>query len=102
VLALLVFCYPLFGIALGHDFTSLIMSGTFPCPTIALALLLLTTALPQVDRVIYFLLLFCAIPFTPFFQIARYGVYEDTILLASGLYSLFLLIKYWKAERQPT
>jgi hypothetical protein len=101
-LALLVFSYPLFGIALGHPFTSLIMPGTFPCPTTALGLLLLTTALPQVDKIIYFLLLFCAIPFTPFFQIARYGVYEDTILLTVGLYSLFLLIKYWKAEGLPT
>jgi hypothetical protein len=40
----------------------------------------------------------CAIPFTPFFQIARYGVYEDSILLASGVYALALLIKNWKAK----
>lgn len=91
-LMLLVFCYPLIGILLGHSATSLIMPGTFPCPTTALALLLLTTALPQVDRAIYILLLICAIPFTPFFQIARYGVYEDTILLAIGVYALILLV----------
>jgi hypothetical protein len=98
VLTGLVFCYPLFGVALGHGFTSLIMPGTFPCPTVALGLLLLTTALPQVDKVIYILLLICAIPFTPFVQIARYGVYEDTILFATGIYSLVLLLRYWKHE----
>ena len=97
----LVFCYPLFGIAFGHHFPSLMVPGTFPCPTVALGLLLLTTALPQVDRVIYILLLICAIPFTPFVQIARYGVYEDTILFATGIYSLILLVRYWKVERLP-
>jgi hypothetical protein len=101
VLMLLVFCYPLFGIALGHSFASLIMPGAFPCPTTALGLLLLTTALPQVDKVIYTLLLLCAIPSTPFVQIAKYGVYQDTILLAVGIYSLFLLWRYWKAEDLP-
>ena len=93
VLILLVFCYPLFGIAFGHSLASLIMPGTFPCPTTALGLLLLTTALPQVDKVIYILLLICAIPFTPFVQIARYDVYEDTILFATGMYSLVLLLQ---------
>jgi len=102
VLMLLVFCYPLFGIAFGHSFTSLIMPGTFPCPTTALGLLLLTTALPQVDKIIYVLLLFCAIPFTPFVQILKYGVYEDAILFATGIYSLVLLLRYWRAENLPT
>ena len=100
-LTALVFCYPLFGIAFGHRFPSLIMPGTFPCPTVALGLLLLTTALPQANKVIYILLLICAIPFTPFVQIARYGVYEDTILFTTGIYSLILLVRYWKAERLP-
>ena len=101
VLALLIFCYPLFGMVFGHGFTSLIMPGAFPCPTTALGLLLLTMALPQVDKTIYILLLLCAIPFTPFVQIARYGVYEDMILLATGIYSLVLLSRYWKAEKLP-
>jgi hypothetical protein len=92
-LMLMVFCYPFFGIALGHSFTSLIMPGAFPCPTTALGLLLLTIALPQVDKMIYILLLICAVPFTPFVQIARYGVYEDTILFATGIYSLVLLLQ---------
>jgi hypothetical protein len=98
VLTLLVFCYPLFGVVLGHSSASLIMPGAFPCPTTALGLLLLTMALPQVDKTIYLLLLVCAIPFTPFVQIARYGVYEDTILFTTGVYSLVLLLRYWKAE----
>ena len=102
VLMLLVFCYSLFGIAFGHGLTSLIMPGTFPCPTTALGLILLTTALPQVDKIIYILLLICAIPFTPFVQIARYGVYEDTILFTTGIYSLVLLLRYRKAEARPT
>jgi hypothetical protein len=102
VLTVLVFCYPLFGLAFGHSLTSLIWPGTFPCPTVALGLLLLTTALPQANKIIYILLLICAIPFTPFMQIARYGVYEDTILLATGIYGLALLLKYWKAESLPT
>jgi hypothetical protein len=101
VLALLVFCYPLFGIVFGHSSASLIMPGAFPCPTTALGLLLLTMALPQVDKTIYILLLVCAIPFTPFVQIARYGVYEDMILFATGVYSLVLLLIYWKAEKIP-
>ena len=102
VLLLLVFCYPLFGILFGHSFTSLIMPGAFPCPTTALGLLLLTMALPRVDKTIYFLLLVCAIPFTPFVQIAKYGVYEDTILFATGVYSLVLLLKNWKAKNLST
>jgi hypothetical protein len=97
-LLLSVFCYPVLGLLLGHSVTSLILPGTFPCPTTALALILLTTALPQVDRTIYILLLVCAIPFTPFLQIARYGVYEDTILLAAGIYALVLLVRNWKGE----
>jgi len=101
VLTLLVFCYPLFGMAFGHSLTSLIMPGAFPCPTTALGLLLLTMALPQVDKTIYLLLLICAIPFTPFVQITRYGVYEDTILFATGVYSLVLLLRCWKAENLP-
>jgi hypothetical protein len=97
LLMLLVFCYPLFGILSGNSFTSLIMPGTFPCPTTALGLLLVTMALPQVDKIIYILLLLCAIPFTPFYQIAKYGVYEDTILFTTGIYSLVLLVRSWRS-----
>jgi hypothetical protein len=97
-LMVLVLCYPLFGIALGHRFASLIIPGTFPCPTTALALLVLTTALPRVNKVAYILLLLWAIPFPPVIQIPKYGVYEDTIMFVSGVYSLILLLKYWKVR----
>ena len=95
-LMLILICYPLFGMALGHYFPSLIIAGTFPCPTTALALLLLTTALPEVERIIYGILLFWAIPFPIFIQIPRFGVYEDSIMLVIGIYSLIMLIKNWK------
>jgi hypothetical protein len=95
-LLFLIFCYPLIGIFLGHPATRLLFPGTIGCPTTALALILLTTSLPRVDRLVYIVLLFFAIPATPFLQIARYGVYEDSIMLASGIYALILLILYWK------
>ena len=59
--------YPLIGIAFWHILASLILSGTVPCPTTALGLLLLTSALPRIDRAIYILLLLCTFPFTLFF-----------------------------------
>jgi hypothetical protein len=92
-LFVLTFCYPLFGLLLGHDVDKLIFPGAYPCPTIALAILVLTTALPHIDKVIFFLLLFLAIPFTSFIQIARYHVYEDVVLFATGVYGLFLYLR---------
>ena len=99
-LMLLVFCYPLFGIVFGHHFARLIIPGTFPCPTTALGLLMLTTALPRVDKIAYILLLLWAIPFPPFIQIPKYGVYEDAIMFISGVYSLILLLRYWKVGKK--
>jgi hypothetical protein len=96
VLMLIVFCYPFIGMAFGHYFPKLIIAGTFPCPTTSLALLLLTTALPGVDKILYGLLLFWAIPFPPFIQIPKFGVYEDAIMFVIGIYSLVMLIKNWK------
>ena len=93
---LIVICYPLFGMAFGHYFPKLIIIGTHPCPTAAFALLLLTTALPRVNRIIYGILLFWAVPFPIFIQIPRFGVYEDSIMLGIGIYSLIMLIKNWK------
>lgn len=101
VLMLAVFCYPLFGMVLGHRFPRLITAGTFPCPTTALGLLLLTTALPRVDKVAYILLLLWAIPFPPFIQIPKYGVYEDAIMFVVGIYSLIMLVTHWKERSVP-
>jgi hypothetical protein len=41
----------------------------------------------------YLLLLFWAIPFSPFIQIPKYGFYEDGIMFAIGVYSLIWLLK---------
>jgi len=90
-----------FSMAFGHRFPRVIIAGTFPCPTTALALVLLTTALPRVDKIIYIILLFWAIPFPPFIQIPKYGVYEDTIMFAIGIYSLVMLLKNWKEKSAP-
>ena len=98
LLFLVVLCYPLFSLALGHRFPGTIIPGTFPCPTTALALVLLTTALPRVDKIIFIILLFWAIPFPPVIQIPKYGVYEDSIMLATGLYSLVMLVINWKKK----
>jgi hypothetical protein len=101
-LTILAFSYPWVGIAFGHRFPNLIINGTLPCPTVALSLLFLTTSLPRVNKIVYILLLFLAILFTPFIQILKYGVYEDTILLVTGIFSLILLIKHWKIKnRRP-
>jgi hypothetical protein len=95
-LMLIVFCYPLISLISGHYFPRVLVPGTFPCPTAALALLLLTTALPRVDKIMYVILLFWAIPFPPFVQLPRYGVYEDTVMFTVGIYSLIMLVRHWK------
>jgi len=97
-LTLIVLCYPLLSIALGRPLEKMLVPGTFPCPTTALALVLLTTSLPRVNRLLYILLLVWAIPFAPFIQIPRYGVYEDTIMFAVGIYSLLMVVRNWKVN----
>jgi len=98
VLLVLVFCSPLFSIALRRSSASLVVPGTIPCPTTALGLLVLTTGLPRVDRIAYILLLFWAIPFPPLINLPKYGVYEDTIMFFCGVYSLIVLVRSWKVE----
>lgn len=95
LLATVILCYPAFSLLVGHHFPRTVYPGTFPCPTTALALLLLTFALPRVDKFIYFILLFWAIPLPLFIQIPRYGVYEDIIMFAVGIYSFIMLVKDW-------
>jgi len=97
-LTLIVLCYPLLSIAMERPLEEMLVPGTFPCPTTALALVLLATSLPRVDRILYILLLFWAIPFAPLIQIPRYGVYEDTIMFLVGIYSLVMLVRRWKGR----
>ena len=97
-LAVIVWCYPLFSMALGRPLEKALVPGTFPCPTTALALMLLSTSLPRVDKILYILLLFWAIPFAPFIQIPRYGVYEDAIMFGMGIYALVMWVKSRKGK----
>jgi len=96
----LVMAYPLFGILLGRRASQLIIPGTFPCPTVGLALIFTAAAFPAKKRLLYLitqgLLLLWAIPFPVMIQIPQFGVYEDSIMLLMGLYSLGMLIRSWK------
>jgi hypothetical protein len=98
-LILLVLCYSFFGLVFRHNFNSIVGLGTLPCPTTALALVILTTALPRVNKIAYIMLLLWAVPMPPFIQLPKYGVYEDSIMLICGVYSLVLLIIYWKDRK---
>lgn len=99
VLIGLVFAYPLIGLALGHAFPRTVVPGTFPCPTAALALLMLSFALPRADKIALALLLFWAVPLPIFVQIPKYGVYEDAVMLAVGLYTIAILMFEWTHNR---
>lgn len=100
LLALIVFCYPLFSAALGRSLPEIVFPGTLACPTTAIALVLLTTALPRVDKILYIILLFFSM--SPIFsQLPKYGVYEDTIMVAAGIYSLIMLATHWKEKPTP-
>jgi len=96
----LVMAYPLFGIFLERRASHLIIPGTFPCPTVGLALIFMVTSFPATKRLLYLitqgLLLLWAIPFPIIIQIPQFGVYEDSIMLLMGLYSLGMLIRSWK------
>ena len=91
-LLITVFLYPLIGMLFGHHYPRMVIMGTFPCPTTAFALVLLIAALPKVNIVVYILLLFWAIPFPILFQIPKFGCYEDSIMLAIGIYGLIMLV----------
>lgn len=103
----LTFLYPVVGLLVGHVFPRSIIPGIFPCPTVALVLVFMSTTLPNRKPFIYYLtlglLLLWAIPFPIFFQIPQFGVYEDGIMLVIGLYSLIVLpIKLKSARRSRT
>jgi hypothetical protein len=96
----LAMAYPLFAIFLGRPTSHWIIPGTFPCPTVALALVFMATTFPSRNRWLYLitlgLLSLWAIPFPIMIQIPQMGVYEDSIMLLMGLYSLGMLIRNWK------
>ncbi len=84
--------YPIWGLLRGHNLMQLIYPGMLPCGSTAFALVILAGSLPKVNKAPYILLLIWAIPFAPFIQIPLFGVYEDSIMFAVGLYSLTMLI----------
>ena len=96
----LVFLYPIFGMILGHIYPRMIILGTFPCPTTALAIVFATASLSKVEikwqsiglLTIWILLLVWAIPFPIAIQIPQFGAYEDSIMLLIGIYGLIMLI----------
>jgi hypothetical protein len=95
----LVLAYPLVGLLLGRPPSKWIIPGTFPCPTTALALIFMATTFPAKRRGLYAitlgLLLIWAIPFPIMIQIPKFGVYDDGIMLAAGIYSLVVYVIYW-------
>lgn len=95
----LIFVYPFASMAFGHGFPHTVATGSYPCPTTALGLFMLTLALPRADRLAYVLLLFWAVPLPPMIQIPKYGVYEDAIMQGVGLYALMQLIRHWSGAR---
>jgi len=99
----IVLVYPLVGLLLGRPAVRLIIPGTFPCPTTALALVFMATTLPTKRRWLYLttlcLLLIWAIPFPIMIQIPKFGVYEDGIMLAAGIYSLVMLVINWNTTK---
>jgi len=96
---LVVNSYPLIGMISNHEFSEWIFPGTLPCPTTATVLVLLIFARKKASRLLFILLLIWAIPFPPLIQIPKYGVYEDSILLVSGLVGLIILIKEFNMAR---
>lgn len=102
ILMLLVLCYPVIGIILRHHLFELIIVGTYPCPTTAYGLIMITTAFPQVNKIAYIILLLWAIPFAPFIQIPQYGVFEDIIMFIVGVYGLCMLRIYSKKQISDT
>jgi len=100
---LVMFVYPLIGLLLGHPASKWIIPGTFPCPTTALALIFMSTTFPIKRQWLYLitlgLLLIWAIPFPIMIQIPQFGVYEDGVMLAAGIYALIVLPLNWKKSK---
>ena len=96
----IVFLYPVVGLLAGHSYPRMIIFGTFPCPTVALALVFATASLPEIKLdwkcmilfSIWTLLLIWAIPFPIAIQIPIFGAYEDIIMLTIGIFGLIRLI----------
>jgi len=93
-LILMVFLYPVIGMALGHYYPETCMPMA-PCPLTVFAIALVAAAIPKVDRKVYIFLLPWAILSLPK-CLGALGCYEDCILFAAGVYGLVMLVKNWK------
>lgn len=91
---ILVFLYPLIGLALGHYYPKTCMPMV-PCPITVFAIALVAAAIPKVDKKVYVLLLPWAILSLPK-CLGALDCYEDCILFAAGVYGLIMLVKNWK------
>jgi len=96
--------YPLVALLQGRPFSKWIIPGTFPCPTTALALVFMATTFPARRCWLYLitlcLLLIWAVPFPIMIQIPRFGVYEDSIMLVTGIYSVIVMVGNAKKARK--
>lgn len=99
LLILLVFLYPVIGMALGHSYPETCMPMA-PCPLTVFAIALVTAAIPHVDRKVYVFLLPWAIMGLPK-CLGALDCYEDCILFAAGVYGLVLLARNWRAIGAP-
>jgi hypothetical protein len=94
LLILLVFLYPVIGMALGHYYPEICMPMV-PCPLTVFAITLVAAAIPHVDRKVYAFLLPWAILSLPK-CLGAFNCYEDCILFAAGVYGLVMLVRNWK------
>jgi hypothetical protein len=94
LLVLLVFLYPVIGMALGHYYPKTCMPMA-PCPLTVFAIALVSAAIPKVDKKVYVFLLIWAIIGLPK-CLGALNCYEDCVLFAAGIYGLVLLVKSWK------
>lgn len=90
----LVYAYPLFGMALGRRFPYLCMPMN-ACPSTVLATVLVAGTVPYTDRKTLIALLPWGILGLPK-ALGLYGCYEDSILFAAGVYGLVMAIVFWK------
>ena len=93
-LIVLVFLYPLIGMAFGHSYPQTCMPMA-PCPLTVFAIALVAAAIPQVNRKVYAFLLPWAILSLPK-CLGALDCYEDCILFVAGVYGLVLLVRNWK------
>lgn len=94
LLILLVFLYPFIGYALGHVYPKT-CTPIMPCPLTVLAIALVATAIPKVDRKVFVALLPWALLGLPKCLGAN-DCYEDCILFLAGVYGIVMLAWKWK------